>query len=157
MGRYACRFFAQSPHSLTLVISAQQGNYLAENPCKNDQYVCVDEELADHGDLKILHDMLYRGGVRHTGDVYYLLLCRAVMGHYVKTDDAETIFDAGGEDTGDPLWAHEDRVLAQIPNSPFHYHSLVAETGNAIKRHREFIVFKGARVYPEYILAYQRC
>ena len=128
-----------------------QGNYLGENPCKTDQYVTVDEERDHDGDLKLLHDMLYRGGVEHPGDVYYLLLCRVVMGHYVRTDDAQTILSSGED-----LWANEERVLARIPGTPFHYHSLVAETGNAIKRHREFLMFKGTRVYPEYVLAYQR-
>ena len=112
----------------------------------------MDEERDHDGELKPLHDMLYRGGVKHPGDVYYLLLCRVVMGHYVRTDDAETILNSGGES----VWAKDERVLAQIADTPFHYHSLVAETGGVIRRHREFLSFKGTRTYPEYILAYQR-
>jgi len=129
-----------------------QGNYLAENPCKNDQYVAVDKERDFYGGLKQLHDMLYPAGVEHPGNVYYLLVCRVVMGHYVRTDDASTILKSGGK----ALWAKDERVLAQIADTPFHYHSLVAETGGVIQRHREFLVFKGTRIYPEYVLAYQR-
>ena len=128
-----------------------QGNYLAENPCKNDQYVDVDERRATSGSLKKLHEMLYRGrnrgGVDHPRDVYYLLLCRVAMGCYVRTKDAVTIHPSGKE-----LWSNEERVLAQIPGTTFIYHSLLAETGGVIARH----VFKGTRIYPEYILAYKR-
>lgn len=132
-------------------LSLVQGSYLADNPCKNDQYVAVDARKARSGDVKKLHDMLYRGGTTHPGNVYYLLLCRAAMGCYVRTKDSQTI-----DGSSRSLWASDQRVLAQIPNSPFNYHSLVAETGDVIRRHREFIMFKGARVYPEYVLAYQR-
>jgi hypothetical protein len=36
------------------------------------------------------------------------------------------------------------------------HHSLLAELGTAIVRFREIIVFNGARVYPEYLIAYSR-
>lgn len=39
---------------------------------------------------------------------------------------------------------------------PIHYHALLAETGQRIARFREFILFHGEFVYPEYLLAYQR-
>jgi len=128
-----------------------QGTYLGENPCKNDQYVTVDASKARSGDIKKLHDVLYKGDITHPGGVYYLLLCRAAMGYYACTKDAETI-----DGSSKSLWAINQRVLGQIPNSSYNYHSLVAKTGDRILRHREFIMFKGARVYPEYVLAYQR-
>jgi len=34
-----------------------------------------------------------------------------------------------------------------------HYHSLIAETGVAIARYREFIVFRDGYVLPEYLVA----
>ena len=38
----------------------------------------------------------------------------------------------------------------------FNYHSLVVETGGAVKRFREFVVFHREYVYPEFVVAYQR-
>jgi hypothetical protein len=39
---------------------------------------------------------------------------------------------------------------------PLHYHSLLAELGGSIHRYREFVVFHGDHVYPEYVVAYRR-
>ena len=52
-----------------------------------------------------------------------------------------------------------NRELVQVPGTtpPVHFHSLLAETGVKIQRHREFIVFHGEYLYPEYVIAYQRC
>jgi hypothetical protein len=49
------------------------------------------------------------------------------------------------------------RELVPIPGFPrLRYHSLLAETGESIKRFREFVVFHGNYVYPEYVVAYKR-
>jgi hypothetical protein len=37
-----------------------------------------------------------------------------------------------------------------------HYHSLLAELGGSIRRYREFVIFHGDHVYPEYVVAYRR-
>ena len=62
-------------------------------------------------------------------------------------------------DTGVPLFPVGFRELATIPNvsPPTNYHSLVAELGLDIVRYREFIVFHGEYVCPQYLLAYHRC
>ena len=36
------------------------------------------------------------------------------------------------------------------------HHSLIAELGSSIGRFREFVLFHGEYVYPEYLIAYQR-
>ena len=50
------------------------------------------------------------------------------------------------------------RELVDVPSSspavPFH--SLLVELGVKVARFREIVVFDGARVYPEYLLAYSR-
>ena len=61
-------------------------------------------------------------------------------------------------ETGEPLFPHTFRELAHIPNvsPPMNYHSLIVERDRGL-RHREFILFHGEYVYPEYLLAYRRC
>ena len=51
------------------------------------------------------------------------------------------------------------RELAAIPGvaPPTSYHSLVAELGKDIVRYREFVLFHGDYVCPEYLIAYHRC
>ena len=51
--------------------------------------------------------------------------------------------------------AFEDQT-AQDVSPAVNHHSLLAETGGRIQRFREFIVFHGDRVYPEYLVAYHR-
>ena len=47
-------------------------------------------------------------------------------------------------------------IDGQYEGSRIHHHSLLAETGVKVHRHREFIQFNKERVYPWYLLAYQR-
>eukprot|EP00746_Dinoflagellata_sp_MGD_P166367 gnl/MRDRNA2_/MRDRNA2_96196_c0_seq1.p1 gnl/MRDRNA2_/MRDRNA2_96196_c0~~gnl/MRDRNA2_/MRDRNA2_96196_c0_seq1.p1 ORF type:complete len:2418 (+),score=411.56 gnl/MRDRNA2_/MRDRNA2_96196_c0_seq1:103-7356(+) len=125
------------------------GSYLAEDAGKNDQYV---ERDRHYGQVPDLHERLYRDGVKHPGDVYYLLLCRTVLGCFVCTQDGVTVMNGRG-----PIFANsQKRELAAMPDvtPPLPYHSLVAETGRL--RYREFIQFHGTRVYPEYLIAYKR-
>lgn len=126
------------------------GTYFAEDLGKNDQYVTEDAKYGDH---KELHKELYTN-VRHPGKVYYVFLCRVAFGHYVTTKDARTIDGSGAN-----LWSSAQRELAYIPgvSPPEPFHGLLAETGGAIQRYREFITFHGDRIYPEYLLAYHRC
>lgn len=131
------------------------GTYLAEDAGKNDQYVTQDVALAARGALRDLHKHLYPGG-DHPGKVFYLFLCRTVLGRYVATKHG----DAGTQDGGGGrVFATSDRrELGYIPqvSPPTHYHALVAELGGDIHRFREFVQFRDARIFPEYLLAYQR-
>jgi len=129
------------------------GTYLAEDAGKNDQYVLADRSFGQVGPL---HSRLYGEKNKHPGRVYYLFLCRVVLGRFVATK-------TGGEGArsleGQPVYATDARrELGYIPGLEprVHYHSLLAELGGAIHRHREFVVFRDARIYPEYLLGYQR-
>ena len=128
-----------------------EGVYLAENPSKNDQYCGCDQGLSDSS-LAELHAALY-SKVAHPGKVYYVILCRVVMGQYLKTKDGESNLV-----TGDTVWAVKKKELAAIRGTqpPILYHSLLAEIGGKIKRHREFLQYHKVRVYPAYVLAYTR-
>ena len=93
--------------------------------------------------------------VIHRRRVYYLLLCRVLLGAVARTQDGATCLDGGG---GACFATAQNRELAVVPRSSpaVHFHSLLAETGGRVQRHREFIVFHGNYVYPEYLLAYHR-
>ena len=62
-------------------------------------------------------------------------------------------------DGGGSVFTPGNRELVAVPRvfPSVHYHSLLAETGVRIDRYREFIVFHGEYLYPEYVIAYQRC
>ena len=95
-------------------------------------------------------------------------MCRVALGYLVRTAIAHDenmksmdppynrIFPRIGPDN-----KVVTRELAAIPNvSPKKwYHSLLAESHKlgGPYRYREFISFTGANVYPEYLIAYQRC
>lgn len=129
------------------------GTYLAEDVAKNDQYVTYDET---HGKHKELHCMLFdKTGINHPGHILYVFFCRAVLGYCLRTKDGKTGMDAGSRRS---IWSSDSKELAAIQGSspPALHHSLLAETGQKIARYREFIVFHGRRLYPEYLVAYQR-
>jgi hypothetical protein len=131
------------------------GSYFAEDAGKNDQYVTSDRGFAQEG-LKDLHERLFRDGLRHPEEpLFFLIVCRVVLGHCVRTKDGETALDDGSN-----LYANRaKRELAAIPGlkgPPVHHHALLAEIGGKILRHREFIQFHDARIYPEYLIAYTR-
>jgi hypothetical protein len=131
------------------------GTYFAEDVGKNDQYVTTDVAHDTSGARKALHERLFVK-VRHPGRLHYLLVCRVSLGHSVRTKDGETSMDGGG---GSIFATVDKRELAAVPRAspPVHFHSLVAETGGPrIARFREFIVFHGSYIYPEYLVAYQR-
>merc|ERR1719433_713043 len=124
------------------------GTYFAEDVAKNDQYVTRDDRFNSSNDLKDLHDVLYtKSKMKHPGNVFYLFFCRVMLGHAIKTTDNIP-----------SLWSSPERELAWIPRAKrkITYHSLLVELGERIARYREFIVFNGNRIYPEYLVAYQR-
>merc|ERR1712019_271100 len=126
-----------------------QGTYFAEDLGKNDQYVTADSKYGEHRDL---HKELY-GDVRHPGNVFYVFLCRVTLGHFCTTKDGATVQGSGAN-----LWSSAQRELSCIPGTtpPEPFHGLLAEVGGRIQRYREFITFHGDRIYPEYLIAYQR-
>jgi len=129
------------------------GTYLAEDVAKNDQYCTYDEELGAHPELhKMLFDDL---GITHPGKLLYVFVCRVVLGHFVRTKNGSTDMD---DEASRSIWSSQKRELATIRGSspPLLHHALLAEVGGKIARFREFIVFHGARIYPEYLVAYTR-
>jgi len=127
-----------------------RGCYLAEDCGKCDQYATVDRASGSHAEL---HNLLYQEHQRHhPGDVYYIFLCRAVLGTIAHTRDGSTEMS-----TGASLWANpERRELAKIPNSQVPYHSLLVQTGAAVQRYREIVAYHGERIFPEFLIAYRR-
>jgi hypothetical protein len=131
-----------------------QGSYLAEDFAKCDQYCTVDKGYVDDGELKTLHSEIFDEPSQHGGNLTYILLCRAMLGYFVCTKDAINKISGTGT-----IWSNQHRELALIEDqteSGFHHHALVAETGVRLKRFREFVLFHGARIYPEYLIAIQR-
>jgi hypothetical protein len=117
------------------------GTYFAEDIAKNDQYCTYDEA---HGAHPELHKLLYDDtGLVHPGRVLY-----------VRTKDGQTDLDSPGRS----IWSSQSRELAVIEgsNPPVIHHSLLTELGQKIVRFREFVVFHGDRIYPEYLIAYTR-
>ena len=129
------------------------GTYLAEDPGKNDQYVTVDEQWDQGSEL---HKRLYGHNHRHPGKVYYLLVCRVVLGHHVRTQQSGR--NSVSTDGGSRIFPISFRELAPVPGvtPPVHYHSLLADVVSVGARYREVVVFHSELIYPEYVLAYQR-
>jgi len=134
------------------------GSYLAEDAGKADQY--VKHDAGDDPSLEELHTRLYRKGdkrVEHPGNVYYVMLVRNIMGIAARTKSGEV--GVKDIDFNQPVFATDQKTeLACIPNvvPPTHYHSLLVELGAAVRRYREFVQFHEGRLYPEYLLAYER-
>jgi hypothetical protein len=105
-----------------------------------------------YGDYPEVHKELYSKLSPHHGDVFYVLITRVALGKWVGTDKSSSslqpeVFAFGGSNT---------KELADIPNHtpPTPHHSLVV--CSAALRFREFILFHGPQLYPEYLVAYQR-
>jgi hypothetical protein len=135
-----------------------QGTYLAEDAGKADQYVSIDR--GDDPRLEELHTRIYKKdgkNVDHPGNVYYMVVVRSIMGYFVRTKAGQA--DSKDMDFGADVFGNPGRTeLGYIPGvvPPVHYHSMVVELGAAVKRYREFVQFHEARLYPEYLVAYQR-
>lgn len=128
-----------------------RGCYLAEDCGKCDQYCTTD---VSHGDHPELHSLLYDEHSRHhPGNVHYIFICRAVLGAVVHTTDGETNFHTGGR-----IWAAgaNKRELVAVAGSPVPHHALLVETGAAVRRYREIVIFHGERILPEFLVAYRR-
>ena len=138
-----------------------EGVYLCDDGAKADQYSRVADVSIQTGGspLAALHSMLYVDGRLPAAGVNYVFLCRVGLGCTIRTKDGTTCLDSGAA-TDDKLFATRRRKqLGEIagckePKVP--YHSLLVELGDEIARFREVVVFDGARVYPEYLVAYSR-
>ena len=139
------------------------GCYFGEDADKVDQYVTVDPtftRLRGSESKGILHARLYGTSrqQKHPGNVYYLLICRVALGHFVRT--LEKAPSCKSLDHGGPVFAASNnaRELADVPGvkPPVHYHALIGEKGAGHARHREVVIFHGEFFYPEYLLAVQR-
>lgn len=135
------------------------GVYLAEDAEKCDQYCTPDAGLKES--LEDLQSRLYDGcRLEHPGRVFYTIVCRVILGFTVYTKDGETNMYPPNQG----VFANSDkRELAIIPGSspPIHYHTMIVECGPAkesfkLTRHREIVAFHSERIYPEYVIAYQR-
>lgn len=151
------------------------GTYLAEDLAKNDQYCTYDIcrgpsseyfqgpwnpkcACVDGASLE-LHRILFDGtGTTHPGQLLYVFFCRVVLGCPIRTQDGHTNMDSPYDTPMTSIWASSERELAPILGSspPVTHHSLVAETGGKLSRFREFVIYHGDRIYPEYLVAYQR-
>lgn len=140
------------------------GNYFADDGAKADQYTRAADTRFETGSnpLAPMHALLYPDGALPAPGVNYVFLCRVGLGCTIRTKDGKTCLDAGVA-TSDKLFVPRKgggrRQLGEIagcrePKVP--YHSLLAELGGKIARFREMVVFDGARIYPEYLLAYSR-
>jgi len=132
------------------------GSYLAEDPGKADQYCKVDAGRSE--ELKLLHNALYPkadGQDDHPGQVCYMLVGKIVMGAPAVTLDGRTLSSSDGQ-----LWASDARrelgPVATKSTVPFAHHCLLVETGQAVKRYRELVMFHSDRVLITHVLAYRR-
>lgn len=148
-----------------------EGVYLADDGAKADQYTrATDTSIQLAGSpLAALHTLLYPDGSLPAAGVNYMFLCRVGLGCTIRTKDGISCLDAGAA-IDDKLFVpspfrigpyemNRRKQLGEIagctePKVP--YHSLLVELGGKIARFREVVVFDGARIYPEYLLAYSR-
>ena len=130
------------------------GVYLAEDVGKTDQYCDTDARYQPASEL---HRRLYGRHHPHTGNLCYVLVCRVALGCPAVTTQMGR--RAVHRDTGAALFPVSFRELTAIPgvSPPVMYHSLIAGLGGSLARYREFILFHGEYVCPQYLLAYQRC
>jgi len=129
------------------------GSYFVEDMGKCDQYVTQDKQYGDHKDL---HERLFCDGARHPNTaMFYVLVCRVVMGYFVCTKDGETDQHSNAESVFANPTKSELTTIPQVKPA-MHYHSLLAESGLETTRYREFIQFHDERIYPEYVIAYNR-
>jgi len=116
------------------------GNYFGDTPEKTDQYT-PPHDLVTIKD-KILQDTLFpSSGPPRSNFLHYTLLCRVILG-------------APQEQTTSQYDGRECNTLYDN----IKYHSIHAIPGhtNAVKRHHEYIQFHGNRIYPAYLIAYER-
>ena len=124
-------------------------NYLADDAGKTDQYVVGDDKYDKRA---------YNSTIRHPNtNVYFLLLCRVVMGKYArKKECAPGSINYEQPDHGEMCFPSTPRELSPIKGSDpiVNYHSLLVEPSGG--RYREYLSFDGNHIFPEYLIAYTR-
>jgi len=143
------------------------GVYLAEDPAKVDESVQADSPIADDGESKHLHRMLYeKHRDRHPGEVYYAFVCQASLGCPLYTKGpvhprtpTSVCGPTNSCEEGIPVFDSPlQRELTSIPGtSPrILYNSLIVEKGrdSVAKLHREFVLFDTDAVLVKYLVAY---
>ena len=83
--------------------------YLAEDVAKADQYAASD--LQNDGSSE-LHRRLYGASNRHQGSVFYVLVCRTLLGYPARTKQHGTAASHMG--TGEPLFPISFRELCRL-------------------------------------------
>jgi hypothetical protein len=103
-----------------------------------------------------LHSMMYEGsGKRLTDPVYYILVCKVVLGKTAITTKIPILRGSPLDDSDRKLLLPSRRDLVPVPGSrKVHYHSLLADISTL--RYREFISFHSERIRPVYLVAYTR-
>lgn len=117
------------------------GIYFSDASCKSHQY-------AQHGDIC-------------GGAVYCMLYCRVALGDTMRFNATKKAaarnFLVGMKrpGPGDPVF--EERVVASGGKAKARsaWHSVAVLGGSDAQVHREYVVFDGARVYPEYVVYYR--
>ena len=116
-----------------------------------------------------LHKRLFGHSYRHPGNICYLLVCRVILGYPMRMREPVRHLTAQGvvhhrptslDGNGELVFPRSERELAPIAGvtPPVLHHSLIVEQGGLLNmRYREFVVFHGEYVRPEYLVAYQRC
>mmetsp|Transcript_2179 Transcript_2179/g.7109 ORF Transcript_2179/g.7109 Transcript_2179/m.7109 type:complete len:466 (+) Transcript_2179:1221-2618(+) len=158
----------------TRVAAYGHGVYFADDPIKANQYAHpTDEGLRQPpSELAALHEKLYRRRpgsthehtVEHPGDLRYIIVCRVLMGHYVRTNGRPTSSAAHDlmdvESPTSSIWdqnAVPNTELAKIPGTNINYHSLFVDRASGDGScFNEFVQFHGNRIYPAFVVAYQR-
>ena len=87
----------------------------AEDVAKSDadQYSAPDVGYDKSCDL---HRRLYGKSYRHKGSVFYVLVCRVLLGYPARTLESGKGSTHMDMETGEPLFPHTFRELAHIPN-----------------------------------------
>lgn len=150
------------------------GIYFSDDAGKCDHYVARDEQPPNSD----LHRRLYpavaqgsdtgTGGGASTGfprNVYYLVVCRVALGQPVRTQTAHdanmTSMDTGAAVFATKAGRRTQRELAVVAglDPPIRHHALVAESRErgGPYRYREYVSFQSSFVYPDYLIAFQRC
>uniref|UniRef100_A0A0G4F879 Poly [ADP-ribose] polymerase n=1 Tax=Chromera velia CCMP2878 TaxID=1169474 RepID=A0A0G4F879_9ALVE len=135
-----------------------RGTYFAEDATKCDQYVSASRHDGELG--KLLCEGA--GASRPPGELFYLFVCRVVLGLPQFTRDGSTSSHGDESTRGKEIFSNagSKHELTVIPGSdpPTEFHSLIAEAGSdcRVARFREFVQFHSDRIYPEYLIAYTR-
>ena len=160
-----------------------QGNYFAEEAGKSDQYASRDQGCTYSGeyrsgrvryncsDLQPLHQLLYANPVDHPEDVFYVLVCRVVLGHQIATADGtnqlgqqplRTVFastsnrrELANIDGLHPTAPHHSLFVEACPDGPS-VNGCPHNPKHRVCRYNEHVSFHSHFALPEYLIAYQR-